>query len=143
MWSFQKVKKMFGRFEKTDPTPVAIPLRFQRSKSLEEQVKELINSERFNMMMKASGKETIEEAMDFGDDEDSPWSPYEDEGPRVTKEFAQFAQAEFTKLAKKKRSSSQGKKSPEEGSEVGKAGPEGPVSAPNNTSHPGAHSTLT
>lgn len=71
---------MSGRYEDPDPTPVAVPLRYKRPPTLQEQIQRLIRSEAYSRRMD-EGYESLEEADDFdvGDDFDSdPHSPWED-----------------------------------------------------------------
>lgn len=66
--------------EVLDPTPVEIPLGYQRPATLQEQIARLMAAEDFKRAMRARGQETFEEANDFevGDDYD-PKSPWEEE----------------------------------------------------------------
>lgn len=63
--------------ELPDPTPVEIPVGFQRPESLQEQIKRLVRTE-LSAQAQAEGFESFEEADDFevGDDYD-PSSPHE------------------------------------------------------------------
>lgn len=62
-----------------DPTPVAPPVGFVRQKSLAEQIREMVRSERLRQEVEAQGYETFEEADDFDVDEDDPlpFTPYQ------------------------------------------------------------------
>lgn len=75
----KKVRQWLRRREKPDPTPMAIPIGFERPPTLAEQVARLVRNERLQAALSASGRETFEEANDFdvGDDFD-PSSPYEE-----------------------------------------------------------------
>lgn len=80
------------RFEKLDPTPVSIPIGFEKPPSIAEEIRRFIRSYEFEKEMKSQGYETFDEADDFevGDDYD-PHSPYElefdpDLGKEITRE---------------------------------------------------------
>lgn len=63
-----------------DPVPLAPPVGYKRSPTLQEQIKRMVQSERLAQLAQESGHETFAEAEDFdvGDDYD-PRSPWEDE----------------------------------------------------------------
>lgn len=66
--------------ETLDPTPMALPLDHEIPESIEDKIKRLIASERFQQSMEAQGYETFDEADDFdvGDDfEAEPNSQWE------------------------------------------------------------------
>lgn len=64
--------------EVPDPVPVAPPVGYVRQKSLVEQIREMIRSEKLRDAAVAGGYETFEEADDFEVGEDfEPSSPYE------------------------------------------------------------------
>lgn len=62
-----------------DPTPIEIPLHFQRPMSLNERIKQMVQHEA-SMIARANGYETFSEADDFNvdDDEIDPSSPWEE-----------------------------------------------------------------
>lgn len=66
-------------YETPDPTPVAMPSGFKRPETLEERIRRLVRSERFNQDLDAAGLETFAEANDFDipDDPLDPSTPYE------------------------------------------------------------------
>ena len=74
----QKLMKRPGFYDKTDPTPPAIPLKWKRPPTLQEQVARMVHSEQFKQYMEREGFETIDEAEDFevGDDY-VPEAPHE------------------------------------------------------------------
>lgn len=82
----EKVKKTFEKWfdkegrEHPDPTPVAMPIGFEKPESLEEKIRRLTRNEAA-IMAQARGQETFEEADDFDveDDEGLPGSPWENE----------------------------------------------------------------
>lgn len=61
-----------------DPTPIAPPVGFVKTKSLAEQIREMVRSERLRAEVEAQGMETFEEADDFDVEEDDPlpFTPY-------------------------------------------------------------------
>lgn len=67
--------------EVPDPTPIAPPIGYQRSKPLAEQIREMVRSEQLRRELEGTGAETFEEADDFdvGDDfeDNTPETPYE------------------------------------------------------------------
>jgi len=70
-------KSKFSRAtEKLDPTPLEIPVGFQRPPSLQEQIQRLVRVE-LSDKAAAAGAETFEESEDFGEDDDDPGTPYE------------------------------------------------------------------
>lgn len=72
-------EKRPGAFEKVDSKPMSIPTGFQRPKTLEERMMQLLQDDRLRAWAKQSGHDTPEEFDDFGenDDEGEPTSPYE------------------------------------------------------------------
>lgn len=78
----QKLEKPLdglGR-ELPDPTPMEPPLNYKRTPSLNEQIRDMIRSERLRQEVEAQGFETFEEADDFEMAEDpEPWAPYEEQ----------------------------------------------------------------
>lgn len=62
-----------------DPTPMQPPLGYKRQPPLHELIREMVRSEKLAQEAAAMGAETFEEAEDFGDDEDEPYSQYETE----------------------------------------------------------------
>lgn len=66
-------------YETPDPTPVRMPAGFRRPETLEERIRRLVRSERFNADLEEAGFETFEEANDFDvpDDLPDPATPYE------------------------------------------------------------------
>lgn len=66
-------------YETPDPNPVRMPAGFKRPETLEERIRRLVRSERFNQAMDESGMETFDEANDFDveDDLPDPATPYE------------------------------------------------------------------
>lgn len=62
-----------------DSTPMQPPVGYQRTKSLAEQIRDMVRSEALRQAAEAAGAESFEEADDFdvGDDFD-PTSPYEE-----------------------------------------------------------------
>lgn len=89
-----KSKNQRQRFEKVDPTPVAIPVGFHRPPTLAEQVARLVKSERWNYEMARQGHETFEEANDFDIDDEfggvDRSIPFEDGSPYEEKYQGQF-----------------------------------------------------
>lgn len=68
----------FGR-EMPSPLPIAPPIGYKKSKSLAEQIREMVLSEKLKMEAMAAGHETFEEADDFDVDDDyDPRSPFEE-----------------------------------------------------------------
>lgn len=67
----------FGR-EIPDPTPIEVPLKFQRPPTLQEQIRQMIRSESLRATLSEEA-ESFEEADDFDidDEEDDILSPYE------------------------------------------------------------------
>lgn len=61
-----------------DGTPIAPPIGYKPTKSIAEQVREMVRSEHLRLAAESAGMETFEEADDFdvGDDYD-PSSPFE------------------------------------------------------------------
>lgn len=78
--------------EELDPTPVSIPLRFQRAHNLNEVVRQMVRSEELRRLADMAGHETFDEADDFNidDEEMDPSSPYEEifEGDVLRDNFA-------------------------------------------------------
>lgn len=88
--------------EVLDPTPVAIPVGFQKPESLAETIRRLVRTEEFRRAVERQGMETFEEADDFevGEDYD-PSSPYETQfDPGLNREVTN-AEAELLNAARK------------------------------------------
>lgn len=65
------------RYEKLDPTPAAIPLKFKRVESQADKMRRIIREE-MSRAAEDSGMESFEEADDFAIEDDyDPRSPYE------------------------------------------------------------------
>lgn len=97
-WKKHKPKKAA---ENPDPTPVAMPVKFHRPPTLQEQIRAYTRAS-LNRHAEAEGKETFEEANDFdvGDD-DFPRSQHELEfDARGEAEFEQFATKALRKSKK-------------------------------------------
>lgn len=61
-----------------DPTPIEVPLKMQRPPDIHEMIAAAVRGERFRQRLESEGRETWEEANDFGEnDEDGPVSRYE------------------------------------------------------------------
>lgn len=58
--------------EMPDPTPVAPPIGYKPSKSIEQIVREMVQSEALKYYAESQGADTFEEADDFGMDEEEP-----------------------------------------------------------------------
>lgn len=69
-----------GRFI-PDPTPIEVPLRLvQRQQSINDQIKAALRSQAIQQQQDARGEETIDDMLNFGEDEDDdglPVSPHE------------------------------------------------------------------
>jgi len=61
-----------------DPTPIAPPLGYKRSKSISEQIREMVRSEKLRQEAEAEGYESFEDADDFEIGDFDPRSPYEE-----------------------------------------------------------------
>lgn len=107
--------------EKPDPQPVEWPLGLRRPPTLQEQIYALMRSERIKQGQAARGEETLDDAMDFGGDDDDelpPASPEERifrhiEQAREDRELAQAAQVARKRDAKKKQVQGQAQKADE------------------------------
>lgn len=128
-WKKNKPKKAT---ETLDPTPVAIPVKFHRPPTLQEQIARYTRNH-LNKIAAQEGKESFEEANDFDVGEDSPMSPHEIE-------FDSRGEAEFEQFAAKALTSLKGKKP--KADKTGKADPEGSDSASNTPPNAEAQSTL-
>ena len=68
----------YGRF-KPDPTVIEPPIGYFKSKSIAEQIRDMVRSEALRQAAEVSGAETFEEADDFDVQDDfDPSSPYEE-----------------------------------------------------------------
>lgn len=66
--------------EYLDPTPIAPPIGYTRTKSLAEQIRDMVRSENLRQLAEAAGHESFEEADDFDmPDGNDPTSPYEED----------------------------------------------------------------
>lgn len=75
-------------YEHLDPTPVKLPIDFQRPLSLEQRIAQMLRSQELARAMAAHGRETFEEADDFDvedefEDEFAKSSPYEENFDQV------------------------------------------------------------
>lgn len=81
--------------ERLDPTPVALPVAFKRPPTIQEQIAQMIRSERLRQAAEAAGYETFEESEDFDVDDDfdpkSPWEIHFDPSQQRA-DFARFKQ---------------------------------------------------
>lgn len=69
-----------GRYERSDPRPLAIPVGFERPESLQEKLKRLVMDANVQKELEAAGLETFAEADDFDTGEDiDPKTPYEED----------------------------------------------------------------
>lgn len=127
-WKKHKPKKAI---ETLDATPVAIPVKFHRPPSLQEQIARYTR-QHLNKIAAQEGKESFEEANDFdvGEDELPPSQHEIDFDARGEAEFEKFATRTLLKGKKPK------------ADKAGKADPEGSVSAPNTPPNAEAKSTL-
>jgi len=111
------IPKIFKRickreFEVLDPTPIAMPVRFHRHQTLQEQI-QMYTRNTLNKMAAANDQETFEEADDFdiGDDFE-PVSEHEIEfNPKDEARFEQFAVSKIQETLKARQKSS-GKAAP-------------------------------
>lgn len=75
-WKRAKTLDERGR-EILDPTPVSLPIGYQKPPTLQETIRQLMRAEDFRRALDRADRETFEEAEDFdvGDDADfsSPW----------------------------------------------------------------------
>lgn len=113
--SFWKKHKPKKAVENLDSTPVAMPVKFHRPPTLQEQM-QAFTRRQLNGYAKHQGKETFEEANDFdtGDDDDIPRSPHEIEfDEKGEREFELFASQQF-EMAEKKRQAKQAKQQAED-----------------------------
>lgn len=95
----QKLAERKGRKEYPDPTPVEMAVKFRRPPTLQEQIRQMVRSERLAQEAQRMGADTFEEFDDFdvGDDFD-PTSPYEtvfdpDLGKDVTRPEKEYLDA--------------------------------------------------
>lgn len=118
-WKKHKPKKAT---ESLDSTPVAMPVKFHRPPTLQEQIQRYTRAT-LNKMAEQTGHETFEEANDFDVGEDlEPASLHELEfGEQGERRFEEFV---AKNLAPKGKAASQLK--------ADKAGPAGPVVEPKN-----------
>lgn len=65
--------------EKVDSVPLEMPVGFTRPKSLEQMLAEALHRRDIIERQRARGEESLEDSMDFGDDDedDLPVTPYE------------------------------------------------------------------
>lgn len=64
-------QRLFGRGDKVDPRPVAIPAGMKKPETAEERMRRMIRNE-LSMAAGRDGEETFEEANDFDVDDDDP-----------------------------------------------------------------------
>lgn len=78
-----------------DPTPIAPPIGFTRTKSMMEQVRDMVRSERLAEEARREGYETFEESEDFDVDDDfDPSTPYENDFDPPISEVKEAVEAE-------------------------------------------------
>lgn len=61
--------------ELPDPTPVAVPLKFQRQETLDEKIRRFMRNAQIQRDLSLAGFETEEEANDFDVDDDEVYIP--------------------------------------------------------------------
>lgn len=107
--------------EKPDPTPKEWPLGLRRPPTLQEQIHALMRSDRIKQAQAARGEETLDDAMDFGEDDGGDELPIAaaeqrfrlEQQAREDRELAQAAEVARKRDAKKKQVQAQAQKAQE------------------------------
>lgn len=106
---------------KADPNPVEWPVGLKRPQTIHEMFQQMLRSQRVKEQQAALGFETLEDSMDFGDDDDDPLPTTVHELRDMKEEVVAAGAAEFARaerLEKQKAQKEAGKKKePEQGAD--------------------------
>lgn len=90
-----------------DPTPIALPVKFKKPLSLQEQIARFVRNEDIQKALARQGVETFEEAEDFDVDDDSDeftrTSPWEEEFEGQFEEHRALESREFEQAGTERR----------------------------------------